>query len=80
MSTFKNTSGFPIEIPLLELRVDKGGTFEVPDEFDAQFEVNPGYTSSKAKNPDVTPDPNVVAAATGPIPVVPAATPGDFAA
>jgi acetamidase/formamidase len=79
MSTFKNTSGNPVEIPLLELRVPDGKTFEVPDEFDGQFEVNPSFTASTVKNPNVVPDPNVVAAVTGPIPVVPA-TPGDFAA
>jgi acetamidase/formamidase len=79
MSTFKNTSGFPIEIPLLELRVPDGKTFEVPDELDGQFESNPGFTSSTVKNPSVTPDPDVVAALTGPIQTVPA-TPGDFAA
>lgn len=80
MGTFKNTSGDAVEIPLLELRVPSDGTFEVPDEFDGQFDANPGFTSSRVKSPDLVPDPNVVAGVTGPIPTVPAAVPGQIPA
>lgn len=79
MTTYKNDTGAPFEAPLYELRVPAGETFEIPDE-DTSFDNRPGFTKSRTKNPDVTPDPAVVQAATGPIPVVPAATPGNFAA
>jgi hypothetical protein len=79
MSTYKNETGGPIEVTLYELRVPEGHTFEIPDE-DRSFDGRPGITRSRVRNPDEVPDPAVVAAVTGPIPTVPAATPDHFSA
>jgi hypothetical protein len=69
VSTFKYTGTDPFEIPSLSVRVGAGETFTVPDEFDARFDADPVFESSSRKRPDVVPDPAVVAAATGPVPV-----------
>ena len=70
MATYKNETGGPVEITRYELRVQDGQTFEVPDE-DTSFENRPGFTSSRVKNPDVTPDPAVVTDATAAVPAAP---------
>lgn len=70
MGTFKNTSGQDWSIPVLGLHVKADETFEVPEEFEGQFDANPAFTSSRVKNPDVVTDPNVAASLTGPVPIV----------
>ena len=67
MATFKNTNEHQVDIPLLELHVRPGETFEVPEPFAAQFEADPAFTSSRTKHPDVTVDPAVAEAATTPV-------------
>ena len=70
MATYKNETGGPVEITRYELRVQDGQTFEVPDE-DTSFENRPGFTSSRVKTPDVTPDPTVVEDAAATVPAAP---------
>ena len=70
--TFKYTGSDRIEVPSLGIRFGEGDTFEVPDEFAARFESDPEFVSSRVKSPDAVPDPSVVAAVTGQIPVQPA--------
>ena len=69
MTTYKNETGDRLLIELYQLSVADGATFEIPDE-DTSLEGSPGITKSRVKNPDEVPDPNVVAAVTGPVPVV----------
>jgi hypothetical protein len=65
MSTFKYNATDPLELGgELQIRVREGQTFEVPEEYTAQFEADDRFTSSRVKNPDVV---------TGAIPVQPSA-------
>lgn len=72
MKTFKYNGTDPFEINAFGsgLRVQGGDTFEVPDGFEGRFEAEPDlFAPSRTKSPDVTVDPDVAAALTGPIPV-----------
>lgn len=81
MSTFKNVSGHPIDIPLLGLHVgwdtekNVGETFSIEDTDEnahiiAQFEANPAFDSSRVRNPDTAVSAEAVATATGPVPTI----------
>lgn len=67
MSTFKNTTDHRVDVgEPFNLRLAPGDTFEVPDDADAPFAVNPFFTSSKTTSPTVTVDADTVAAAAAP--------------
>ena len=60
MATFKNTTDHHIDVPLYDLHLAPGDTFEVPDEVAASFESNPDFGASKTKSPDTVVDPAIV--------------------
>lgn len=60
MATFKNITDHQIDVPLYDLHVAPGDTFEVPDEVAYSFDGNPDFATSKTKSPDTVVDPAVV--------------------
>jgi len=74
VAVFKNITEQRWDIPGLDLRIEGGATFEVPDEIAHSFENQDWCAGSRVKNPDVTPDPALVEQTlTGPVPLPPAA-------
>ena len=74
MATFKNITDHQIDVPVYDLRIPAGATFEVPDEVAYSFANNPDFGSSRTQNPDTVADPGLVEAAT-PLETLPGTTP-----
>ena len=75
MATFKNTTDHHIDVPLYDLHLAPGDTFEVPDEVAASFESNPDFGASKTKSPDTVVDASLVGSSTPFENAIPAQTP-----
>lgn len=67
-TTFKNTTDTPIDVPLYDLHVGPGETFEVPDEAADSFASNPWFTRSRTTHPDTVIDPAAIDANLTPAP------------
>lgn len=68
MSTFKNITEHRVDVAEpYNFRLAPGDTFEVPDDADGPFEVNPFFAKSKTTTPTVTVDAETVAAAATPV-------------
>lgn len=77
MATYKNATDHHIDIPLLDLHLAPGDTFEVPDEAAYSFDNNPDLAPSRAKNPGTVIDADTaagIAPIDGAVPPLSAAT------
>lgn len=74
MSTFKYNGTDPLEIGGdIQIRISEGQTFEVPEQFAAQFEADDRFSASRTKSPDVTTGPILVQGAPDQVPAQPTA-------
>jgi len=54
MATYRNATEFHLDVPLYDLHLAPGATFEVPDDVAASFDASPNFAKSRTSSPDAT--------------------------